>query len=667
MTRSTTRIARSALACATLLLCQRSALAMPDELAPPESDLTALPLEQLMSLEVYSASKFLQRASEAPSSVTVISAGDIRAYGWRTLAEVLRSVRGLYVSYDRNYSYLGARGFLRPGDYNTRFLLQIDGVRINDGVYDQAPLGSEFPLDLELIDRIEYVPGPGSSIYGANAFFGVINVITRRPLDLEGSSGVLEGGQAGARRGAATQAWRDGGGTEWLLSASRARTGGRDLYYPEFTADGQDGIARGLDYDSTRRLFAKVIQGPYTLTVVHGERDKGVPTASFGQQFNDPRARTIDNHTSADLAWRAALAPQAELNARLYWGEYTFLGDYPVGGEAVTLNRDLVANRWWGGELRLLASTAGGHKLLAGAELQDDYRQRQLNFDLEPAHSYLEDNHKGKRYAFYLQDEVALTAGLLLNAGLRYDHHSTTGGVLNPRLALVRHWDADTTLKAMYGSAYRAPNSYELYYAFPGTGGQAANPDLGRERIRSAELALVRQLEGNRRFTASLFRNEVSALITQVDDGPLPMFVNSGAAVARGIEFEYEQNWANAARLRASYSWQRTHVGGDDGSVNTPSQLAKLNLALPLHGPWRAGLEAQYVGRRGMVHGGETGAFVLANLNLYSQRLSRHADLALTAFNLFGRRYADPAAEEHRQDAIPQDGRRLLLKLTLAY
>ena len=165
-----------------------------------DADLTTLPLEQLMSMEVYSASRFNQKTSQAPSNVTVLTSADIRAYGWRTLADALRSIRGVYTSNDRSYSYVGARGFLRPGDLNARFLLQINGTRINDPVFDQALLGGEFPLDLELVDRIEYVPGPGSSVYGANAFFGVINVITRRAQDIEGTRATLEAGQGRARR-----------------------------------------------------------------------------------------------------------------------------------------------------------------------------------------------------------------------------------------------------------------------------------------------------------------------------------------------------------------------------------------------------------------------------------------------------------------------------------
>ena len=163
-------------------------------------DLTALPFEQLLTIEVFSASKFVQPSSQAPALVTVITGADIRSFGWRSLGEVARSVRGLYVSYDRNYSYLGARGFLRPGDYNTRFLLLVDGNRINDAVYDQAPVGGEFPVELDLIERIEFVPGPGSSIYGSNAFFGVINVITKKSAELRGVRIAAEAGSAGARK-----------------------------------------------------------------------------------------------------------------------------------------------------------------------------------------------------------------------------------------------------------------------------------------------------------------------------------------------------------------------------------------------------------------------------------------------------------------------------------
>ena len=93
-------------------------------------------IDRLMTVTVQGASKHEQKLSEAPSSVTIVDADEIKKYGHRNLAEVLRSVRGLYVSYDRNYSYLGVRGFNRPGDYTSRVLVLVDGHRVNENVFD---------------------------------------------------------------------------------------------------------------------------------------------------------------------------------------------------------------------------------------------------------------------------------------------------------------------------------------------------------------------------------------------------------------------------------------------------------------------------------------------------------------------------------------------------
>jgi len=150
---------------------------------------TDFSIEQLLEIEVdsvFGASKFEQKITEAPSSISIITSSDIKQYGYRTLGEALRSIRGFYVSGDRSYHYLGSRGFSRPGDYNSRYLLLIDGHRINDNIYDTANIGNELALDIDLIDRVEVIRGPGSSLYGNNAFFGVINIITREAENING-------------------------------------------------------------------------------------------------------------------------------------------------------------------------------------------------------------------------------------------------------------------------------------------------------------------------------------------------------------------------------------------------------------------------------------------------------------------------------------------------
>lgn len=137
---------------------------------------------------VYSAAKYEQKITQAPAAVTIITGDQIRKYGYRTFAQVLQSVPGFFITNDRLYDYLGIRGFNRPADFNSRFQLLVDGHRLNDAMFDQAPIGTDSPIDVDLIERVEVVRGPSSSLYGTNAFFGVINVITKRGRDIKGGS-----------------------------------------------------------------------------------------------------------------------------------------------------------------------------------------------------------------------------------------------------------------------------------------------------------------------------------------------------------------------------------------------------------------------------------------------------------------------------------------------
>ena len=188
---------------------------------PPPTEIS---LEELLKMEipiVEAASKYKQKITEAPASVTIIGADEVKKYGYRTLADILRSAPGLYVSYDRNYSFLGVRGF-SLGDYNNRVLLLVDGHRLNNSLSDSAFIGTEFPLDVDLIERVEIIRGPGSSLYGNNAFFGVINVITRKGRDMAGTGGEVSGEVASfdTYKGRVTYGHRFTNGLEMLLSGT---------------------------------------------------------------------------------------------------------------------------------------------------------------------------------------------------------------------------------------------------------------------------------------------------------------------------------------------------------------------------------------------------------------------------------------------------------------
>ena len=639
-----------------------------DEGATKPTKLMQMSIDDLLSVKVYSASKFTQKITEAPSAVTVITAADIKSYGYRTLADILASARGLFVSYDRSYQYLGVRGFNRPGDFNSRVLLLVDGYRVNDANYDTASIGQEFFLDVDLIDRVEVVRGPGSSIYGSNAFFGVINVFTKRGRSFDGAevSGEVASHETG--KGRLTFGKQYENGAELLLSAMSSNSRGQDLYFPEFdTPATNNGVAHNLDSDKANRVYGKFAYGGYSLTAAYSERVKNIPTGAFGVAFNDPNTQNKDSQAVLSLDYSGQLNKYQDIMASVFYGGYFYQAILPYNPPPVTINLDEGQSEWWGASAKL-ESRYGKHKLVTGIEYQDNYRQDLKNHDVAPYVLYTEVNRNSHRSALYAQDEIGIKENLLLNIGLRYDQYSTVGGTTNPRLGFIYNPQPATALKLLYGTAFRAPNNYEMFSA---SALAKINPDLKPEKITTYELVAEHEVQQNFRLTGSIYRNNIRDLINQVldpADGML-VFRNIGQVRSQGVELEAERAWANEHRLRASYAWQITRDQVTNEELeNSPRHLAKLNYSVPLSGEaLRAGAELQFTGSRKTLAGSTTGGFVIANLTLLSQELAQGVDLSATVYNLFNRHYADPARPEHVQEVIQQDGRSVRLKASYRF
>src|SRR5688572_14503557 len=174
----------------------------------PTATSEGLLLDSLLNTRISTVSKYAQTTTEAPASVTIVSSDEIRDHGYRNLTEVLENVRGVYFSDDRNYLHVGTRGFGRPSDYNNRILVLVDGHTLNEHVWGSAPVGSDLTVNLSAVERIEVVRGPGSVLYGTNAMFGVINIVTKTGTQLNGA---VVGGRVGA-----------GGKREGAVAAGRA-------------------------------------------------------------------------------------------------------------------------------------------------------------------------------------------------------------------------------------------------------------------------------------------------------------------------------------------------------------------------------------------------------------------------------------------------------------
>jgi outer membrane cobalamin receptor len=635
-------------------------------LASDPPDLTGLSVEELAGLDmVYAASRHSQSQRQAPAFVTIVTANEIRRYGHRTLADVLRQVPGFYISNDHGYSYVGVRGFARPGDFSSRVLVLVDGARINDNVYDAALVGQELEIDLALVDRVEIVRGPGAALYGNNAIFAVINVITRRGQSLEGGEIALEGGtheMGGAR---ATYGRRLPSGLDLLASVSGWRSSGPDLYFPELDAPGiGDGHAIGINDESSQSAFLSLSYRGFTLRAHRADRQKVVPTAAFGAVFGDARNWTEDRNMLVAAEYEGASRGWS-YSGRATQGRSEYRGSFAYPGDDVY--HDGSDGAWWGLDAHATAPALGRHRLTFGGDGQDDVLQNQWWQSLLTGERTTDSRHHAWRGGVFLEDEIRLGSTLHASLGLRYDRHPTADR-LSPRAALIFAPAGGTTVKALFGSAFRAPNEYERHY-YPG------QTDTRPETIDTLELVAEQALPGRLRLTASVFDNHIRDLITLTDstgtvdllDGA-SLFVNSGSLHSRGLDLALEAHRGKDLRLRAAYGYQHTRDEATGADIsNSPRHLLKLETAVPLGSRFTGGAAMQYLSPRLTLRDDRTRPTTLVDLNVTMPGLWQHLDLSVRVRNLLDARWEDPASEEHVQRVIPQDGRTLSLRAVWSF
>jgi iron complex outermembrane receptor protein len=271
--------------------------------------------------------------------------------------------------------------------------------------------------------------------------------------------------------------------------------------------------------------------------------------------------------------------------------------------------------------------------------------------------------------SLYLQDDFQILDNLSLLLGARHDESSLAGGATTPRVALIYDPKPGTTLKAMYGRAYRAPSLSESASTEPGG-------KLGPERLTMAELIWIQRLGRNVLLTSSLYRYDVDGLIDAVSDtSPNIYRRNLGEVRAQGMEATLDVRPATRLRGYVNYSIGRA-LDNDTGSLltNSPNHLVKAGVAAEVTSRTSAAAELRYESGRKTVVGTRTDPFLIANLNLAIHPFGRtrttvgfgahHGfELGLRIINLFNTRYAYPGGAQHVQAGIEQDGRAVMVRL----
>ena len=569
--------------------------------------------EDLFALEdemVTAASRIAEPLREAPASITLVTDRELRGFGYRSVADALTGVRGLYQTDDLFYTSLGIRGFSRFGDYGNRLQVQLDGHTMNDDWIFSSYIANDFATDIDHVEGIEVVRGPGSALYGSGALFGVVNVRTPSmlpPYHARFGGGVVD-----------SQTWRlhaDGGeqiegGPSVYVAAAASMLPPRDYQSDAYvgTPWAPDGVAHGVDAFSTQSAFAKAWWGDVTLETSWHRRMRTIPTGHFGVVFGDVRNDADDRRGFVELRFEPAVGPGLQLLTRAWVDTQEFIGRYTDIDPSYSLQTEHYSSTWGGAEVRLVARFFDDTlRATLGVEGETHPFTRWLYVDAPGLAPSQDETVMMNNGALYALADWSPWPWLLVSAGARLDGAVVSpggqyGGVpldasppglfasVNPRGAVVWMPTAADTFKAMFGRASRVPSIYELTYSPVGIDFKDGNP-IEPEGLSTAELEYRRRLPADVLGILSVYANWVETLVEylgasdrQLSDG----YANTDdPLIGTGIEAELRRDLGDGFIAAASYAYQVTRIGEvftGEPVPNSPAHLFAARLLAPLAG-----------------------------------------------------------------------------------
>ena len=626
-----------------------------------------------------------------------------------TVAEAVRGVRGVYVSDDRGYVTLGFRGFSRPGDYGNRTLVLLNGQPMNDDWLWSSYVGYDFRTDLEDVERIEVVRGPGSVLYGTGAFSGVVNVVTRGPDEPSGAEvGVSAGGDGVARARARVQErFGDHGGVWTSLAVGHGE--GTDYFFPEYASQGPPqvaGNARGLDGFDVVTWGGQARWDFIKLQWSLNSHRKTLPTGQFDTILGDGDTRQTDT--------RAMVEAKAEPNL----GAAGRVDDARVR-ELLRLPRPLRAlpgggrprvphvRRAVGGRRAAPRLQAGRVAPLHGRGRGAAALQRaHLRHERHAGRSTTTTRTASRSSPRTLVGDYVPSRVLKVELGGRVDSYVVLGSLRSARSPRASRSSSSpprsTSVKLLGGGAFRAPSIYELYYA---SGPQLANPGLQPEHMVSAEIEYSHRFTQTITGLLSVYDNVITDLIAQrstgttLADGTQPFqYQNTNAPVETlGAEAEVRREWKDGWMVAASYSLQRSKyvastalgdlVAQKQNTAfrevpNAPEHIASMTGAVPILArmlvassrlTFNSGRWDRYDQPVDPVSGvpnpqqSHTEPVVLWDIVLSGTEQRWGLSYAFGVYNAFDWRWSVPVSPEFLQTTIPQDGRTFLATVSKTF
>jgi outer membrane cobalamin receptor len=637
--------------------------------------------------------------SKAPGIATVITAKQIKQMGFRTLVDVLKIVPGFDVSMKwsgtRNISVRG--GGFRNSE-KVRFL--IDGHAVNDPFWGGA-MNSFYDMVVENIKRIEVIRGPGSALFGKNAFLSVVNIITKDTEDIDGFRWTLSGGSFDTQNYNMLFAKEYGdmkisGFADYFNTEGFSRTIERDTLFPaSFSMSPGRSQNEREKTDLNIKLSYKNLEFKGKYMKKRREAYVGVDGALTDEN------KLKDTYAFAELTYNnLSLGEKLNMIPRAYFDRYDFhwflesLPDgfiqpipfppfsipFPNGFKgltAVTLNTI-------GFEDQFNYDVFDCNRLTFGFQYEWLYQHnvRSSRYTVDPSNNFLPidppqdfsntfpfTRRKATRqiWSLYLQDEWNITEDIDLTVGVRYDNFTRFGGTTNPRFGLVWRFMEDAHLKFLFATAFRAPNFREMFLTnnpiFEG------NTRLDPEKINTFEFQVGYNFTKSIHGSVNFFLNRIRDLIVLSPQAGTTKekYQNRGGTRIKGVEAEIRADFGDDNYAYANYTYQDAEeTRHRERLPNIPIHKANFGINMGLGKYVNANLNTFITGRRPRENGdtrADLPSHALVNLTLIGKNFMNNLEIRGSVFNLFDKKYDDPSGIGEVPTDYPQPRRSFMVEL----
>ena len=641
-----------------------------------ESSLSALQ-EEIHWLQeesyVSTATKTLESISKSGATVSVITAKNLKDMGARNLMDALKRVPGLGINQmNMGMTSVEVRGV--KTDFGEKVLFLINGHPTNNNLVNGGAQSSYNNFIVDDIQKVEVIRGPGSALYGANAFVAVINIITKEAKDINGA--ILTTGAGSYNTKKMNLAFGDNVGP--LDLAINLNAFDTDGLKGEVESDAISASGESEYWQQRYELGFQLNSGNYAAQGKYLKRQSGPFLGAVNVLNDDSEQEYIEYFL--EVGYQRPITNKLSFDATLYLDHFEFDNLWELFPESQAnpdgfLVRSPIKHDRQGAEVKFEYQLNHQHKFLIGL-MGENHSQYDVEFWSNNGTGPLQDissfanwngSHNRDILAAFAQDIWDINKDLRLISGARYDHYSDFGGTFNPRASLMWEFVDDYNFIATYGSAFRAPTFGELYNI--NNPSIVGNPDVNPEEIDTFELGVNGKLNKRTQASITLFQNNIKELITSTPTAnSVNESGNAGELKVQGAEIELSSRLRSGSNFALNYTYQYpVNQVTDKRVADVPIHKANasFNFRQSRYVNIFAGL--MYKGSLNRAEGdsrSKVDDFFTLDLALTVQDYIEDLEVKASIYNFFDKQYYDPTPVGVMDSDYPKQGRNLMVEFS---